>query len=133
MLTTQAAFPLLMLGLRVPVPRRKLATFPQGAGSPDRSSEAVSTRSAVTVGAGDSLGSPSGSVTTTVIFRCHDGRRSVHCGARRVPITIRAPCKGPSPSAAPSGLFQLLPDCFLSGFFSMGGCGGEGRLGRKRA
>lgn len=126
MLTTQAAFPLLMLGLGVPVPRRNLATFPQGAGSPDRSFEAVSTRSAVTVGAGDSLGSPSGSVTTTVIFRCHDGRWSVHCGARRVPITIRAPCKGPHPQLPPRGSFSSCLIVFFLAFFLWGAVGGRG-------
>lgn len=125
MLTTQAAFPLLMLGLRVPVPRRKLATFPQGAGSPDRSFEAVSTRSAVTVGAGDSLGSPSGSVTT-VIFRCHDGRWSVHCGPAAAPSQSGPPVRGPHPQLPPRGSFSSCLIVFFLAFFLWGDVGGRG-------
>lgn len=103
------------------MPQRKLATFPQGAGSPDLPFEAVSIRSAKTVGAGDSLGSPSDPVVT-VIFRCPDGRKSVHCRPRPIPITIRSPCKGPS-----QGALAALAQLFSFWLFFYGGLGGGTR------
>lgn len=42
MLGRLVAFPLLMLGLGVPVPQSKPAAFPQGAGTLDLSLEAIS-------------------------------------------------------------------------------------------